>query len=320
MTPLLEVKDLRTSFFTEAGEVRAVDGVSFAVEPGKLMGLVGESGSGKTVSVLSIMRLLPERARIVGGSIHFEGQDLLALDEPRMRSIRGAKIAMVFQEPMTSLNPVFTIGSQIGEAIRLHQRTDRVETRRRTIDALKMVGIADPERRIGDYPHQLSGGMRQRVMIAMALACRPRLLIADEPTTALDVTIQAQILDLIRDLQRQLGLAVILVTHDLGIVAEYSDDVTILYAARVMEQTATPTLFHEPLNPYTLGLLASIPGIDGAHQRRLQAIPGTIPSPLNPPSGCRFHPRCPRAIDDCARIVPALEAKRPGHYVACIRV
>jgi len=320
VTPLLEVKDLRTSFFTEAGEVRAVDGVSFAVEPGKLMGLVGESGSGKTVSVLSIMRLLPERARIVGGSIHFEGQDLLALDEPRMRSIRGAKIAMVFQEPMTSLNPVFTIGSQIGEAIRLHQRTDRVETRRRTIDALKMVGIADPERRIGDYPHQLSGGMRQRVMIAMALACRPRLLIADEPTTALDVTIQAQILDLIRDLQRQLGLAVILVTHDLGIVAEYSDDVTILYAARVMEQTATPTLFHEPLNPYTLGLLASIPGIDGAHQRRLQAIPGTIPSPLNPPSGCRFHPRCPRAIDDCARIVPALEAKRPGHYVACIRV
>jgi peptide/nickel transport system ATP-binding protein len=320
VTPLLEVKDLRTSFFTEAGEVRAVDGVSFTVEPGKLMGLVGESGSGKTVSVLSIMRLLPERARIVSGSILFEGQNLLALDEPRMRSIRGAKIAMVFQEPMTSLNPVFTIGSQIGEAIRLHQRTDRAETRQRTIDALKMVGIADPERRIRDYPHQLSGGMRQRVMIAMALACRPRLLIADEPTTALDVTIQAQILDLIRDLQRQLGLAVILVTHDLGIVAEYSDDVTILYAARVMEQTATPTLFHEPLNPYTLGLLASIPGIDGAHQRRLQAIPGTIPSPLNPPSGCRFHPRCLRAIDDCARIDPALEAKRPGHYVACIRV
>ncbi len=320
MTSLLEVKDLRTSFFTEAGEVRAVDGVSFAVEPGKLMGLVGESGSGKTVSVLSIMRLLPERARIVGGSIRFDGQDLLALDEPRMRAIRGAKIAMVFQEPMTSLNPVFTVGSQIGEAIRLHQRTDRGETRRRTIEALKMVGIADPERRVNDYPHQLSGGMRQRVMIATALACRPRLLIADEPTTALDVTIQAQILDLIRDLQRQLGLAVILVTHDLGIVAEYSDDVTILYAARVMEQTSTPELFREPLNPYTRGLLASIPGIDGARHRRLQAIPGTIPSPLNPPSGCRFHPRCPSAVDDCARIVPPLEAKRPGHYVACIRV
>jgi len=320
VTPLLEVKDLRTSFITEAGEVRAVDGVSFAVEPGKLMGLVGESGSGKTVSVLSIMRLLPESARIVGGSIRFEGQDLLALDEPRMRAIRGAKIAMVFQEPMTSLNPVFTIGSQIGEAIRLHQRTDRAETRRRTVDALKMVGIADPERRIDDYPHQLSGGMRQRVMIAMALACRPQLLIADEPTTALDVTIQAQILDLIRDLQRQLGLAVILVTHDLGIVAEYADDVTILYAARVMEQTSTPELFREPLNPYTRGLLESIPGIDGTHHRRLQAIPGTIPSPLNPPSGCRFHPRCPSAIEDCARVVPPLEAKRPNHYVACIRV
>jgi peptide/nickel transport system ATP-binding protein len=320
VTPLLEVKDLRTSFFTEAGEVRAVDGVSFAVEPGKLMGLVGESGSGKTVSVLSIMRLLPERARIIGGSIRFEGQELLTLDEPRMRAIRGAKIAMVFQEPMTSLNPVFTIGSQIGEAIRLHQRTDRAETRRRTVDALKMVGIADPERRVGDYPHQLSGGMRQRVMIAMALACRPRLLIADEPTTALDVTIQAQILDLIGDLQRQLGLAVILVTHDLGIVAEYSDDVTILYAARVMEQTSTAELFKEPLNPYTRGLLQSIPGIAGHHHRRLQAIPGTIPSALNPPGGCRFHPRCPSAIEDCARTVPPLEAKRPGHYVACLRV
>jgi oligopeptide/dipeptide ABC transporter ATP-binding protein len=320
VTPLLEVKDLRTSFLTEAGEIRAVDGVSFAVEPGKLMGLVGESGSGKTVSVLSIMRLLPESARIVGGSIRFEGEELLALDEPRMRAIRGAKIAMVFQEPMTSLNPVFTIGNQIGEAIRLHQRTDRAETRRRTIEALRMVGIADPERRIDDYPHQLSGGMRQRVMIAMALACRPRLLIADEPTTALDVTIQAQILDLIRELQRQLGLAVILVTHDLGIVAEYADDVTILYAARVMEQTAASELFREPLNPYTRGLLQSIPGIDATRPRRLNAIPGTIPSPLNPPSGCRFHPRCPNAIDDCARIVPPLEAKRPNHYVACIRV
>ncbi len=320
MTPLLEVKDLRTSFLTEAGEIRAVDGVSFAVEPGKLMGLVGESGSGKTVSVLSIMRLLPESARIVGGSIRFEGEELLALDEPRMRAIRGAKIAMVFQEPMTSLNPVFTIGNQIGEAIRLHQRTDRAETRRRTIEALRMVGIADPERRIDDYPHQLSGGMRQRVMIAMALACRPRLLIADEPTTALDVTIQAQILDLIRELQRQLGLAVILVTHDLGIVAEYADDVTILYAARVMEQTAASELFREPLNPYTRGLLQSIPGIDATRPRLLNAIPGTIPSPLNPPSGCRFHPRCPNAIDDCARIVPPLEAKQPNHYVACIRV
>jgi oligopeptide/dipeptide ABC transporter ATP-binding protein len=284
------------------------------------MGLVGESGSGKTVSVLSIMRLLPESARIAGGSIIFEGSDLLKLSEAEMRGVRGARIAMIFQEPMTSLNPVFTIGSQIAEAIKLHQHTGRQETRDRTIEALRMVGIADAERRIKDYPHQLSGGMRQRVMIAMALACRPKLLIADEPTTALDVTIQAQILDLIRELQARLGLAVILVTHDLGIVAEYADDVTILYAARVMEQTSAAELFRNPLCPYTKGLLASIPGLDGGHQHRLQAIPGTIPSALNPPSGCRFHPRCPIATDECARVEPPLEVKVPGHHVACIRV
>ncbi len=320
MQPLLEVKDLRTSFFSPQGEVRAVDGVSFSAFPGKLMGLVGESGSGKTVSVLSIMRLLPESARIAGGSIIFEGSDLLKLSEAEMRGVRGARIAMIFQEPMTSLNPVFTIGSQIAEAIKLHQHTGRQETRDRTIEALRMVGISDPERRIKDYPHQLSGGMRQRVMIAMALACRPKLLIADEPTTALDVTIQAQILDLIRELQVRLGLAVILVTHDLGIVAEYADDVTILYAARVMEQTSAAELFRNPLCPYTKGLLASIPGLDGGHQHRLQAIPGTIPSALNPPSGCRFHPRCPIATDECARVEPPLEVKVPGHYVACIHV
>ena len=320
MQPLLEVKDLRTSFFTPQGEVRAVDGVSFSAFPGKLMGLVGESGSGKTVSVLSIMRLLPESARIAGGSIIFEGSDLLKLSEAEMRGVRGARIAMIFQEPMTSLNPVFTIGSQIAEAIKLHQHTGRQETRDRTIEALRMVGIADAERRIKDYPHQLSGGMRQRVMIAMALACRPKLLIADEPTTALDVTIQAQILDLIRELQARLGLAVILVTHDLGIVAEYADDVTILYAARVMEQTSAAELFRNPLCPYTKGLLASIPGLDGGHQHRLQAIPGAIPSALNPPSGCRFHPRCPIATDECARVEPPLEVKVPGHHVACIRV
>jgi len=317
--PLLEVKSLRTSFFTDAGEVRAVDGVSFSVAPGKLMGLVGESGSGKTASVLSIMRLLPESARIVGGEIIFEDQDLLKLSEPEMRDIRGARIAMIFQEPMTSLNPVFTIGSQIGEAVRLHQHTNRAETRNRTIEALRMVGIADPERRIDDYPHQLSGGMRQRVMIAMALSCNPRLLIADEPTTALDVTIQAQILDLIRELQVRLGLAVILVTHDLGIVAEYADDVTILYAARVMEQAPTAELFRSPLNPYTRGLLESIPGIDGNRRRRLQAIPGSIPSALNPPAGCRFHPRCARAIPQCSAAEPPLENKGMNHYVACIR-
>jgi oligopeptide/dipeptide ABC transporter ATP-binding protein len=318
--PLLEVKDLRTSFFTPQGEVRAADGISFAVAPGRLTGIVGESGSGKTVSVLSVMRLLPESARITGGSIIFDGVDLLKLSEPEMRKIRGARIAIIFQEPMTSLNPVFTIGNQIGEAIRLHQRTSHRETRDRTIEALRMVGIADPERRIKDYPHQLSGGMRQRVMIAMALACEPRLLIADEPTTALDVTIQAQILDLIRDLQARLSLAVILVTHDLGVVAQYADDVTILYAARVMEKASAAELFAHPLNPYTRGLLASIPGLDGTNHRRLQAIPGSIPSALNPPSGCRFHPRCPTAIADCARIDPLLEAKQPNHYAACIRV
>ena len=319
MKPLLEVKSLRTSFFTEAGEVRAVDGVSFSLAPGKLLGIVGESGSGKTASVLSIMRLLPETARIVGGEIIFEDQDLLKLSEPEMRHIRGARIAMIFQEPMTSLNPVFTVGNQIGEAVRLHQHTDRAETRNRTIEALRMVGIADPERRINDYPHQLSGGMRQRVMIAMALSCNPRLLIADEPTTALDVTIQAQILDLIRELQSRLSLAVILVTHDLGIVSEYADDVTILYAARVMEQAPSAELFQHPLNPYTIGLLDSIPGMDGNRQSRLKAIPGTIPSALNPPAGCRFHPRCPRAIPQCSAGDPPLENKAPNHYVACIR-
>jgi oligopeptide/dipeptide ABC transporter ATP-binding protein len=317
--PLLEVKSLRTSFFTEAGEVRAVDGVSFSVAPGKLLGIVGESGSGKSASMLSIMRLLPESAKIVGGEVIFEDQDLIKISEPEMRHVRGARIAMIFQEPMTSLNPVFTIGSQIGEAVRLHQHTNRAETRNRTIEALRMVGIADPEHRIDDYPHQLSGGMRQRVMIAMALSCNPRLLIADEPTTALDVTIQAQILDLIRELQVRLGLAVILVTHDLGIVAEYADDVTILYAARVMEQAPTAELFRNPLNPYTRGLLESIPGIDGTRHHRLQAIPGSIPSALNPPAGCRFHPRCTRAIPQCSEAEPPLENKGPNHYVACIR-
>jgi peptide/nickel transport system ATP-binding protein len=316
---LLDVKDLRVSFFTSRGEVRAVDGVSFSVAPGRLTGLVGESGSGKSASVLSIMRLLPETARVLGGSVTFDGMDLLRLSEAEMRAIRGAQIAMIFQEPMTSLNPVFTIGSQIGEAIRLHQRTNRRETRARTIEALRMVGIADPDRRINDYPHQLSGGMRQRVMIAMALACNPKVLIADEPTTALDVTIQAQILDLIRDLQSRLGLAVILVTHDLGIVAQYADDVTILYAARVMERCSAVELFRNPLCPYTKALFAALPGIE-SDRRRLQAIPGVVPSAMNPPPGCRFHPRCPIAIEDCSQVDPPLAEKVPDHYVSCIRV
>jgi peptide/nickel transport system ATP-binding protein len=320
MQPLLDVRGLSTSFFTEQGEIRVVDHVSLAVAPGRLMGLVGESGSGKTVTALSIMRLLPERARVAGGEILFEGRDLRQIGEEQMRQVRGAKIAMIFQEPMTSLNPVFTIGSQIGEAVRLHQKTSRAEARNRAIEMLRVVKIADPERRIDDYPHQLSGGMRQRVMIAMALSCRPKLLIADEPTTALDVTIQSQILGLIRELQQQFELAVLLVTHDLGIVAEYADDVTILYSSRVMERARAAELFANPLNPYTRALLQSIPGIGGQRHRRLQAIPGTIPNPADPPPGCRFNPRCSMAIEDCARIEPPLEAKQPDHYAACIRV
>jgi peptide/nickel transport system ATP-binding protein len=320
MQPLLEVKDLSTSFFTEQGELRVVDRVSLSIAPGRLMGLVGESGSGKTVSALSIMRLLPERARVVSGQILFEGRDLCRISEEEMRHVRGARIAMIFQEPMTSLNPVFTIGSQITEAVRLHQKTSRAEARQRAIEMLRVVQIADPERRIDDYPHQLSGGMRQRVMIAMALSCRPKLLIADEPTTALDVTIQSQILDLIRELQQQFQLAVLLVTHDLGIVAEYADDVTILYSSRVMEQAGANELFANPLNPYTRALLNSIPGAGGHRNRRLQAIAGTIPNSADPPPGCRFNPRCPMVVPDCSHIDPPLEAKRPEHYVACIRV
>ncbi len=317
---MLKVEDLRTSFFTEQGELRAVDGVSFSVDSGKLLGLVGESGSGKTVSALSIMRLLPESAKITAGRILFEGSDLRTLQESEMRKVRGAKIAMIFQEPMTSLNPVFTVGSQIMEAIRLHQKSSRAEARERAIQMLREVKIADPERRIDDYPHQLSGGMRQRVMIAMALSCNPRLLIADEPTTALDVTIQAQILDLIQEIKEHFGLAIILVTHDLGIVAEYADDVTILYAAKVMEQARSTDLFSEPLNPYTRALLQSVPNAGGVKHRRLTAIAGTMPDALHPPSGCRFHPRCPMAVEDCARIEPPLEQKTPNHYAACIRV
>ena len=317
MQPLLKVEDLRTSFFTEQGELRAVDGVGFSVDSGKLLGLVGESGSGKTVTALSIMRLLPETAKITSGKILFEGSDLRTLQESEMRKVRGAKIAMIFQEPMTSLNPVFTVGSQIMEAIRLHQKSSRAEARERAIQMLREVKIADPERRVDDYPHQLSGGMRQRVMIAMALSCNPRLLIADEPTTALDVTIQAQILDLIQEIKEHFGLAIILVTHDLGIVAEYADDVTILYAAKVMEQARSADLFSEPLNPYTRALLQSVPNSGGVKRRRLTAIAGTMPDALHPPSGCRFHPRCPMAVDRCKRERPALRELRPGHWVAC---
>src|SRR6202035_3281029 len=288
--------------------VRAVDGVSFSVEPGKLLGIVGESGSGKTASVLSIMRLLPESARIVGGEVIFEDQDLLKLSEPEMRHVRGARIAMIFQEPMTSLNPVFTIGSQIGEAVRLHQHTNRAETRNRTIEALRMVGIADPERRIDDYPHQLSGGMRQRVMIAMALSCNPRLLIADEPTTALDVTIQAQILDLLAEMKSRLGMAIMLITHAMGVVAETAQRVVVMYAGRVVEEASVERLFANPLHPYTQGLIRSIPRIDkdAGTRARLEAIAGVVPNLIDPPPGCRFAPRCKFAKPECTDAVPEL--------------
>jgi len=322
--PLLEVKQLRTSFFTEEGELRAVDGVSFAIEPGKLMGLVGESGSGKTVSALSIMRLLPESARVVDGSILFEGHDLRTLSEPQMREIRGAKIAMIFQEPMTSLNPVFTIGSQIGEAIRLHQGKSRKEARERTIEMLHLVKIADPERRVDDYPHQLSGGMRQRVMIAMALACSPELLIADEPTTALDVTIQAQILDLLAEMKAKFGMAIMLITHAMGVVAEVAQRVAVMYAGRVVEEAPVEELFAHPLHPYTQGLIRSIPRLEkgakgvAGRKRRLDAISGTVPSLITPPPGCRFAPRCTFASAECAAAVPELRTIEGEHKVACI--
>jgi oligopeptide/dipeptide ABC transporter ATP-binding protein len=319
--PLLEVKSLRTSFFTDAGEVRAVDGVSFSVAPGKLLGIVGESGSGKTASVLSIMRLLPESARIVGGEVTFEDQDLLKLSEPEMRHIRGARIAMIFQEPMTSLNPVFTIGSQIGEAVRLHQHTNRAETRNRTIEALRMVGIADPERRIDDYPHQLSGGMRQRVMIAMALSCNPQLLIADEPTTALDVTIQAQILDLLERERKRRGMALILITHDLGVVASVTDRVIVMYAGRVVESGSTQDIFSDPRHPYTLGLMNSMPRLDSPLDVRPATIPGSPPTGYREVSGCPFSPRCTWVRPACRTEYPPLErvaGAADTHQAACL--
>ncbi len=315
---LLEVTDLRTSFFTERGELRAVDGVSFAVDAGRTLGVVGESGCGKSMTALSILRLVPPPGRIIGGRIGFDGRDLLALDDAEMRRVRGNRIAMIFQEPMSSLNPVFTVGNQIAEAVRLHQRLGRAAARRKAIEMLRLVEISEPERRVDDYPHQLSGGMRQRVMIAMALSCEPHLLIADEPTTALDVTIQAQILDLLAGLQARLGMALLLVTHDLGVVAQRADEVVIMYAGRIVERASTADLFAQPLHPYARGLLDSIPRI-GADRRRLRAIPGTVPDPLHLPSGCRFRDRCPIAIAACAEIDPPLEEFRPGHAAACIR-
>jgi peptide/nickel transport system ATP-binding protein len=319
MPDLLQVKDLQTSFFTPEGEVRAIDGVSFEIGEGKTLGLVGESGCGKSVTSLSIMRLIPSPpGKIVGGEIFYRGRDLLRLNNEAMRRIRGNEISMIFQEPMTSLNPVFTVGNQIGEAIKLHQGLGKRETRQKTIEMLRLVKIADPESRVDSYPHQLSGGMRQRVMIAMALSCNPSLLIADEPTTALDVTIQAQILELMKELQQKIGgMALLLITHDLGVVSEQADNVAIMYAGKIVERSSTRAIFNRPYHPYTVGLLNSLPGIGGLKKKRLDAIPGMVPSPLHLPSGCRFRDRCPRAQEICAQTEPPLEEKEPGHTVAC---
>jgi oligopeptide/dipeptide ABC transporter ATP-binding protein len=317
-TPVLEVTDLRTSFLLDGGEARAVDGVSFALHAGRVLGLVGESGCGKSATAFSIMRLVSSPGRIVGGAVRLEGRDLLALPEREMRQLRGARIAMVFQEPMTSLNPVFSVGDQIAEAIWLHRSMRRREAWERAVELLAEVGIPEAAERARDYPHQLSGGMRQRVMIAMAISCEPRVLIADEPTTALDVTIQAEILELLRSLRQRRGMALLLITHDLGVVAEEADEVAIMYAGRIIEQAPVTEIFRSPLHPYTQGLLRSIPGRQKRGER-LEAIPGSVPDLLHLPAGCSFRPRCPLAVAECAELVPPLEEKVPHHRAACIR-
>ena len=319
---LLEVNDLKTYFDTDEGTVRAVDGVSFHIDRGETLAVVGESGSGKSVTSLSAMRLIPTPpGRIAGGEIIFEGRDLVKLSEPDMRKVRGNEISMIFQEPMTSLNPVYTVGDQIAEAIVLHQQKTSRQALRMAAEMLDLVGIPEPGKRIKNYPHQMSGGMRQRVMIAMALSCGPKLLIEDEPTTALDVTIQAQILDLMRNLQREIGMSILFITHDLGVVAEMADRVVVMYAGRAVEEGKLQDIYGAPKMPYTLGLLNSIPRVDTAaqHQARLEAIPGNVPNPLYLPSGCAFHPRCRYVNDKCKTEVPQLEDNGAGHMVRCIR-
>ncbi len=321
---VLEVDNLQTYFYTRNGLIRAVDGVSFALRRGETLAIVGESGCGKSVTALSLMRLVAEPpGRIVGGSVKLDGVDLLGVDEARMRTIRGNDISMIFQEPMTSLNPVMTIGRQIGEALVLHQDMSRKAALARAVEMLQLVGIPEAQQRVKEYPHQLSGGMRQRAMIAMALACNPKVLIADEPTSALDVTIQAQILDLTAKLQRELGTAVILITHDLGVVAETAERVIVMYAGRKVEEATVGDLFETPLHPYTRGLMSSIPrlalmrGEAGGAAERLQEIPGMVPPLTNLPQGCAFAPRCAFADDTCRTAYPPYEAKRPGHWAAC---
>jgi peptide/nickel transport system ATP-binding protein len=318
-TALLSVRDLKTYFYTADGITRAVDGISFDLMPGKTLGIVGESGCGKSVTALSILQLLPPKiGRIAGGEVVFQGRDLSKLSEAEMRAIRGNDIAMIFQEPMTSLNPVFTVGHQIAEAVRIHQKLDRKAAEARAVEMLALVKIPDPARRAQDYPHQFSGGMRQRAMIAMALACDPKLLIADEPTTALDVTIQAQILKLITDLQSRTGAAVILITHDLGVVAETCERVVVAYAGRKVEEATVEDLFARPLHPYTQGLMASLPRMRKTGRRgRLAEIPGVVPSLRDPVNGCAFAARCSLATDRCRSETPTLRDFGNGHLTAC---
>jgi peptide/nickel transport system ATP-binding protein len=318
--PLLEVDCLRTYFDTLAGTVRSVDGVSYTVHAGQTLGVVGESGCGKSVTALSIMRLIPRPpGRFAGGQVRYRGVDLLKLEEGEMREIRGNRISMIFQEPMTSLNPVLTVGRQIAETVQLHQKVNRAQAMQRAVEMLRVVQIPEPERRAGEYPHQLSGGMRQRVMIALALACNPELLIADEPTTALDVTIQAQILDLLKKLQKELGMGVVMITHDLGVVAESCDRVVVMYAGRKVEEADVVDLFDRPLHPYTRALMASMPAMN-TRSRRLSEIPGMVPSPHELGRGCAFAARCAYANDRCRAQTPALVDQGAGHVVACFAV
>jgi peptide/nickel transport system ATP-binding protein/oligopeptide transport system ATP-binding protein len=318
---LLEIKNLQTHFYVRGYTAKALDNVSLKIQSGQTLGLVGESGCGKSVTAHSIMRLIPDPpGRIEGGEIFFENQDLLKVSEARMRKIRGNQISMIFQEPMTSLNPVFTVGDQVAEVIRLHQRLSRRETRERVLDAFQLVGIPAAESRLDDYPHQMSGGMRQRVMIAMALACNPKLMIADEPTTALDVTIQAQILDLMNKLKTETGAAILFITHDLGVIAEMAQFVAVMYAGKIMEYSDVKTIFANPKNPYTVGLMQSIPVLGRqTRDQQLQTISGVVPSLLNLPPGCLFSDRCQDVFDDCRQVEPDMYQFANNHFVRCLK-
>jgi oligopeptide/dipeptide ABC transporter ATP-binding protein len=315
---LLQVKDLKTYFYTDDGVVKAVDGVDFTIRKGETLGMVGESGCGKSVTALSVLRLIQKpQGKIISGQILFKGKDLLKKKPEEMRKIRGNDISMIFQEPMTSLNPVYTIGEQISETIELHQKLDKAKALKETVKMLKLVSIPSPETRVHEYPHELSGGQRQRVMIAMALSCNPYLLIADEPTTALDVTIQAQILELIKKLKEEIGMSVLMITHDLGVIAEVSHDVVVVYAGKAVEYADVKTIFKNPKHPYTMALQNSIPRLTDKSGKKLEVIQGGIPDPLALPTGCKFHPRCKFAIDLCKKEEPKLEKIKNNHFVRC---